>query len=470
MRKVHIFILVLTTILCSGGFAQSGPNSFSMALDKKVKNVITVACGDEGVCLFVEKKTRNLHEVRLLHCDTSLRLQWDTTMVLPQEWQRQQIFYENGALVMLFHLYQRSKYTDKGVFLFYHPNTKTIETKDVSGFPTIAALELWHHYQGNILFASMEKGGDNVWFLPKGSSVPQPFSFSRENPGFVLATNVDTAQHQAVICFSSGGRTMYFETDFEGKSSFANIINEPASNAQWINIRKGHSVLMLYYENDETFYMHPVNILNHKVMPNEEIYCADILVPKSLPGTAKSKRTILVTPHSNVSFFPTFAQYRNGRIYCTSEIYYPEYYNYFNGWYVEPRFNGYRYERADVHFFDTNGVFQANVTFPYDEDHALHSTIFKKLRVNILPNNNILFYCMGKEGLTTMLLDEELQVKAPIETLDIPLQGVTYSKRTTTVNDIIPWYGQNKFLLTAYKLRPGTQQHIGYIVNKLEYW
>lgn len=427
-------------------------------------------CGEEGFCIYTEKKTRSIHQMTLTHCDTLMQKQWDTTIVLPNEWKQHQLFYENGALVILFRVYHRSNFTDKGLFMLYHPKNKTFETQEVSGLPTIAGLELWHHYQGNILFASMEKHGDNVWFLNKGSNTPQPFSFTRENPNYVLDVKVDTARQKAVICCTSNGHTMYFETDFYGKSSFANVINEAASNAQWIPVGKNHSVLMLYYEDDETFYIHPVNILNHSVKPSDEIYCADILVPKKLPATAKSKRTIIVTPSSyNNLLLPTYAQYRNGRISCIVELYYLEYYNYFNGWYVEPRFNGYRYERADVHFFDTNGVFQSNVTFPYDEDFSLHTTILKKLNVSALPDSTTLLYTMSKYEFTTMLLDGDLQIIDPVHTSDIPLVGVTYSKRTTVADAIQPWYGQNKFLLSAFKLRPGTQTRTNLIVNKIEY-
>lgn len=469
MRKVLIFILVLTNILCSGGFAQSGPNSFSIALDPKLKDVRTLSCGEEGFCIYTENKTRKIHQITLTHCDTLMQKQWDTTIVLPDDWKQHQIFYENGALVILFRVYQRSNYTDKGIFMLYHPKNKIFETREVTDLPTVAALELWHYFEGTILFASMEKNSDNVWFLPEGSSAPQSFSFTSETPGYVLDVKVDTAQRNAVICCTSGRRIMYFETDFLGKSTFANVINEPATNAQWIPVGKDHSVLMLYYEDEETFYMHPINILNHKVIPSEEIYCADILIPKKLPATASSKRTIIVTPHTYVSFMSTYASCENGKISCITEIYYPEYYNYFNGWYVEPRFNGYRYERADVHFFDTNGVFLTNITFPYDEDYSLHSTIFKKLNANALPDSTTLLYTMSKYEFTTLLLDDELKIKDPVHTSDIPLTGVTYSKRTTTVDAIQPWYGQNRFLLTAYKMRPGTTQRIGLIVNKVEY-
>lgn len=469
MRKVLISILVLATIFCSGGFAQSGPNSFSIALDPKLKDVRTLSCGEEGFCIYTEKKNRKIHQMTLTHCDTLMQRQWDTTIVLPIEWKQHQIFYENGALIILFRIYHRSNYTDKGIFMLYHPKSKTFETREVSQLPTIAALELWHHFEGTILFASMEKNGDNVWFLPKGSSTPQPFSFSRENPGYVLDLKVDTAQRNAVICFTSGGRTMYFETDFFGKSKFANIINEAASNAHWIPVGKDHSVLMLYYENDETFYMHPINILNHKLIPNDEIYCADILIPKNLPATAKSKRTILATPRSYISFLPTYAQCENGQISFITELFYSEYSNYYNGWYVEQRFNGYRYERADVLFFDTNGVFQTNITFPYSEDYSLHTTIIKKLNVSALPDSSTLLYTMSPYEFTTMLLDKEHKIKDPVRTSDIPLTGATYSKKTTRADAIQPWYRQNRFLLTAYKIRPGTQQRTGLIVNKVEF-
>ena len=65
---------------------------------------------------------------------------------------------------------------------------------------------------------------------------------------------------------------------------------------------------------------------------------------------------------------------------------------------------------------------------------------------------------------------EKLKIKDPVRTSEIPLTGATYSLRTTRVDAIEPWYGQNRFLLTAYKIRPGTTQRIGLIVNKMEYW
>lgn len=440
-----------------------------MTMDKKVKEVRTLPCGESGFCLFTEKKTRKIHEMTLTHCDTLMGRKWDTTMVLPAEWQRQAVFFENGAVVMFYRLMQKSRQTDKAVMLIYHPDKLSLEEKEISGIPVGAAITGWHHYQGNFIFTSLEKNGDMVWYLPAGSSSPYPFTFTRETPGVVLTTAVDTARGRAVICFASGSRTMYFETDFLGQSHFANILNEPATQAQWVSVGRNHAVLMLYYEDRETFYIHPINILCQKVSPSETIYCADVAAPKQLPKGVKEKRTIIVAPYSYVSFYPTYCQVNDGRIACITELYYPEYNPYFNGWYMEQRFNGYRYERADVHFFDTNGVFQTNLIFPYNDVQSLHTTIIKKLRVNALPENRTLLYFMDAYNFSTMLLDSNLKVIDPLRTTEIPLRGVSYRKRNTSMESLQPWYGQNKFLISAYKVLPSSQQRTEFIINKLEY-
>ena len=464
--KFSFSIFLVLTIFCSGGFAQSGPNSFSIAIDNKVKEVRTMPCEKKGFCIYTETKTRKVHQITLAHCDTLLKLRWDTIMEIPLEWQQQFLFYENGALVMLFRVNERSNFTDKGVLMIYLLDKQKFEMRDISGLPTIAGTGDCHHYGGNLLFSTMEKKGDRIWYLPAGATQPIPFSFTQENAGNVLCTSVDTSQGNAVICFTSGGRTMYFETDFQGKSSFANILNEPATHAQWISIGPNHSMLMLYYEDDETFYIHPVNILNRKVLPSKTIYCADIATPKTLPPNVQEKKLIIVAPYNYITFYPTYANCYNGRITCVTELFYPEYGNYFNGWYVDRRFDGYRYDRADVHFFDTNGVFLTNVTFPYNEGLSLHSNILKKLKINGLPNGDFLLYYMYAREFNTLLLDNNCQVKDPIRSTNIQLP--VYDNRRYNPSTLLFWYG-NRFLLSAYQMKPGGQQKTGYTVCPLEY-
>ena len=157
MRKVLITIIVLITLLCSG-FAQS-PNSFSIAIDNKVKEVRTVPCEGKGFCIFTEKKTRNVHEITLAHSDTLLKLRWDTLMEIPHEWHQQFLFYENGALVMLFRVNQRSNFTDKGVLMLYHLDKQKFEMREISGLPTIAGMGDCHHFGGCLFFFTMEVCG-----------------------------------------------------------------------------------------------------------------------------------------------------------------------------------------------------------------------------------------------------------------------------------------------------------------------
>lgn len=466
MRKVLITIIVLITLLCSGGHAQS-PNSLSVVLEKKISDWVTVPCEESGFCVVAEKKQKDDKQMIINHFDTTMHTVFDTAFTLSLDYQSQFVFYENGSLVIFYRNYNKRQ-VGKGTLLLYHLDSKTIDSVDVSNWPSNGGSGWWRHYEGNIFFTDKCKNGDQVWYLPAGTTQPLPFSFTQENRGEVLAINVDTTSGKAIICFTSGGRTAYFETDFNGKSSFANIINEPATSAQWISIGPNHSLLMLYYEDDRTFYMHPVNILNHKVMPSETIYCADILVPETLPNNATKKQTIMITPNSYISFLPSYINLVDGRISCITELFWPEYYNYFNGMYVENRFYGYHYERGDVHFFDTNGVFQTNITFPYGNEGVTQQNINYKLRISPLLNDDLLLYYRDGQVLTTMLLDSTLKVKDPMRVADLPVPQIPLKKQKIVVDKFVPWY-QNKFLLTNFRLNAITREKNGYDATRLEY-
>lgn len=468
MRKVLIPIIVLTTLFRSGLLAQGNPNGFDFTLDKKVTKMRCVPCSEKGLCLVLEKKEKKNKYLIFNHFDTLFNLQYDTTINLSPETLPASCFYENGALVIICQKIVKSHFTGSGTLFIYHPDSRRMEQRDISGIPENAAAEWWHHYRGNFFFTLHTRNGEEVWFLPESATQPTPFTFTRENRGQVLATAVDTIQGKAVICFSSGERTMYFETDFYGKSSFANILNEPATQAQWLPVGHHHSVLMLYYHNDETFYIHPVNILNHKVLPSETIYCSDISNP-SLPDRVKNKQTIIVVPHTFVNFLSGESWADSNRIACITELYYPEYYNYFNGWFVEPRFNGYRYDRADVHFFDTNGVFLTNVVFPYREETSLHSRLSKNLKIFHLQNDDILLYHYKAQELTTMLIDSAYQIKDPVRATDLPLPKIVFKKQRLAVDRFEPWYGDNQFMLTAFRINVLSQRKVGFIIRKLEY-
>ena len=470
--KHLITILFLLLIFRSGSLAQSLPNGFDMALDKKSKDVRCVPCGENGFCVVEEAQNRKYHRLKISHVDTAMHRQWDTTLNLSQTTRFQQVFYEDGTLVVM----TIPRIIPKPVVLqeqptifLYHTDSRRMESREVTGLEALSPISDCHYYQGNIIFKSVKASGDVVWFLPDGSSEPIPFTFTQENHGRALSIDVDTVRGGPVICFNSGERTMYFETDFRGKSSFANIIGEPSTQAQWIPISRNHSVLMLYYHDEETFFMHPVNIMNHRVMPADTVYCADIAVPKSLPNGVSGKRMIIVVPYNYISFYPTHAALGDGKISYVTELYCPEYVNHFNGWYVEPRFAGYRYERADVHFFDTNGVFLTNVTYPYSEDKSVRSSIYKILNVSYLPNGDILLYHLVSREFTTMLLDRDCVLKTPISTADIPIQHSSDSGRYKTVPvSMQQWYG-NRFLLTSHLVRLGSQRKVGISVRKLEY-
>ena len=471
MKKVLVAIIVLVTLFRSGSLAQSLPNGFDMALDKKSKEVRCVSCGENGFCVVEEAQSRKYHRLRISHVDTAMRLQWDTTITLLQESRFQQVFYEDGTLVVMVmpRVTPKVYWPGPTTIYLYHTAFRKLETREVADLHMVIPIADCHYYQGNFIFKTVGKNSDGVWFLPVDAAAPVQFTFTKENPGRVLSLDVDTLNGCVVICFNSGVRTMYFETDFHGKSSFANIIGEPSTQAQWIPISRNHSVLMLYYNDQDNFFMHPVNILNHKVMPSDTLFCADILVPNIQPMGAKAMRTIIVVPHNYVSLYPTYAGFAGDKIFCVTELYCPEYSNYFNGQFVEPRFDGYRYDRADVHFFDTNGVFITNTTFPYGEEMSLRTSVYKVLNVSFLPNSDILLYYLDTRNLSTMLLDSVFEIKSPVNTVGVPIQRNSSSGRYKTVPVAMQqWYG-NRFLLTAYLENLGSQRKVGISVRKMEY-
>ena len=136
--------------------------------------------------------------------------------------------------------------------------------------------------------------------------------------------------------------------------------------------------------------------------------------------------------------------------------------------YVENRFYGYRYERGDVHFFDTNGVFQTNITFPYGNEGVIQQNINYKLRISPLLNDDLLLYYRDGQVLTTMLLDSTLKVKDPMRVSDLPVPQIPLKKQKIVVDRFVPWY-HNKFLLTNFRLNTFSREKNGYDATRLEY-
>ena len=216
MRKVLITIIVLITLLCSGGFAQS-PNSFSVVLDKKISDWVTVPCKEAGFCVVAEKKLKENKQLIINHFDTTMHTVFDTIFTLSLDYQSQFVFYENGALVVFYRNYNKRQ-VGQGTLLLYHLDSKTIDSVDVSNWPSNGGSGWWRHYNGNIFFTDKGKHGDQVWFLPAGTTQPQPFSFTQENHGEVIAINVDTTH--ATIGWGFEGNPDHFEAEY-GPQGFA---------------------------------------------------------------------------------------------------------------------------------------------------------------------------------------------------------------------------------------------------------
>lgn len=470
MRKI---LLILAMAFCSGGFAQNCPNSLYLALDRKVTSLQCTPCAGNGLCIVGEKRVKPDKQLSISHLDTLMNVRFDTTLTFPSNYYRQGCFYGDGVFAIFLsefqHPSQKSLRTGNGILLLYDLDKRQLQSRELSGLPSEPFLDKWAILDRNLIFATTGRYGDHLWFLPDEAVQPIPFSFTAENPGKVLVATADTLSRKAVICFATNNRTLYFETDFTGKTSFANMLNEPATNAQWVRVGPEHSLLMLYYHDDETFYMHPVSIRNHHVTPSDTIYCADNLPAGRIPSNAKKSRTVIISPYSHISFQPTVSYLGDGRIAFVTELYYAEYSNYFNGYYVEPRFNGYRYERADIHFFDTNGVFLTNVTVPYGEEGMLQGRITSKLQLFGLESRDMLIYHREGHSLTIMLIDTAFRVKEPLRTTDLPLPQVLFNKQKTVIDLFTPWYGHNQFILTAYRVKLSSQRKEGYEIRKLTY-
>jgi hypothetical protein len=95
--------------------------------------------------------------------------------------------------------------------------------------------------------------------------------------------------------------------------------------------------------------------------------------------------------------------------------------------------------------------------------------VYKVLNVRDLPNGDILLYHLDMQKLSTMLLDNACKLKSPVSSADVPLLGMGYSGRYKIVPGAMQWWYGNRFLLSAYRVNPGSQRKVGLMARKMEY-
>ncbi len=409
--------------------------------------------------------------------DTMMQHYFDTTFLLLNDFFIKNTNFENDELMILFESRQPRKQFLRKIVL-YDLRSKVLAIKDLNQFQEFEDLKDIHHFGKNIIFTvSEKKQGDKLFILENEATVAHQFDFTKDFFTKVLNTYADGESKHFLTCISSEDKTFFFKLDANGKSVFANVIDNDYYKSSDAFISKvGESKYMTILRSEEdwgvVFRSTLVDGDAVKYLPYHKSYFY-IREGHSNPWEQLDSLTsgvLLSSVPQYTSISPVKFFHSDKYTAVTMDFYKPEYYQYYNGYYYDTRFYGYRYDHADVLIYNNDGTLAGPLQMSYDDSHNLHSTVISKTKVAFLDNGEVLLYYMDSEGFTTQLLNSEFKVIDPVRTQEIPLRSRRYAMRNAEVDIFVPWFGRNNFILGAYQYsKDSKNSKVGYIINKLKF-
>lgn len=410
----------------------------------------------------------NVSEIHISVYDTNMQKMFDSSLVVMGNVDFDKHGYSNNTAFLLLKNKISRKESEWSIVL-YDFSENRFEIKKIESFYNFNSVLAVQNIKGNIFLSFSDKQKYNyVLFLPKNVDKPVEFSFSSTTSTKFLAVTTDVIRDEFIFSLLASGKVFLFKTDLAGNSKFAKIIDENNADYAFFRTLASDKHQLYLFKNSGSFNTFRVyNLDEEAVVSNSTVYYTASYNDKlTFPDSLKSKllfktsqETELTDPRMYVGKDMTAVVY---------DLYQSEYQNYYNGHFIDRRFYGYRYLRAEIVIFDTIGNLLNQLTMPYDDSHNLHTVLVGKTQVAFLKNGDFLLYYMDSEGLTTYLLDDKYRTKDPIRTQSIPLKSKVYQRRNAEIDVFSSWYDCNNFIISAFQYSKEVKnKKVGYIVNKI---
>lgn len=433
-----------------------------------------IPCHTQGVCVFYPTQTADSSYIHLLHYNINLEFVNRTQFNIDPQLSFAASHYSDSCVYLLYQNKNKKHRTPEGFLYRYHCDSHQIEATELSTLP-INDIKQFTVHNGAIYFVSATgRDNTNLFFGAQGQSFTKGLYLNNAPDYTIDCYHIDTVNQKVLACVntSSGTRNNVVwlaELTLQGEP--LRVIDLPdTGNVRFQNARIAQMDSSRYLITG-TYQIRKNGLNNTASGKYTTIYengrCSE---PQLYPFNS-ARAASANTMSNEVLYLASKIYYDSSRYISVAESFYPEYrYSTTYSYGVpttEPIFVGYRFLNAEIHVFNQDDSLLWQYTFPFD--NLLVTNLTTHLRADFIGSNTLLYYILN-QSLTTMLVDENLEIIDPIRTSEI-IPSNKSNTTTTYTSGISRWYN-NYFLLIGCRIpKNGNNKNskTSYFLNKLKY-
>lgn len=433
-----------------------------------------IPCHTQGVCVFYPTQTADSSYIHLLHYNINLEFVNRTQFNIDPQLSFAASHYSDSCVYLLYQNKNKKHRTSEGFLYRYHCDSHQIEATELSTLP-INDIKQFTVHNGAIYFVSATgRDNTNLFFGAQGQSFTKGLYLNNAPDYTIDCYHIDTVNQKVLACVntSSGTRNNVVwlaELTLQGEP--LRVIDLPdTGNVRFQNARIAQMDSSRYLITG-TYQIRKNGLNNTASGKYTTIYengrCSE---PQLYPFNS-ARAASANTMSNEVLYLASKIYYDSSRYISVAESFYPEYrYSTTYSYGVpttEPIFVGYRFLNAEIHVFNQDDSLLWQYTFPFD--NLLVTNLTTHLRADFIGSNTLFYYILN-QSLTTMLVDENLEIIDPIRTSEI-IPSNKSNTTTTYTSGISRWYN-NYFLLIGCRIpKNGNNKNskTSYFLNKLKY-
>lgn len=433
-----------------------------------------IPCHTQGVCVFYPTQTADSSYIHLLHYNINLEFVNRTQFNIDPQLSFAASHYSDSCVYLLYQNKNKKHRTPEGFLYRYHCDSHQIEATELSTLP-INDIKQFTVHNGAIYFVSATgRDNTNLFFGAQGQSFTKGLYLNNAPDYTIDCYHIDTVNQKVLACVntSSGTRNNVVwlaELTLQGEP--LRVIDLPdTGNVRFQNARIAQMDSSRYLITG-TYQIRKNGLNNTASGKYTTIYengrCSE---PQLYPFNS-ARAASANTMSNEVLYLASKIYYDSSRYISVAESFYPEYrYSTTYSYGVpttEPIFVGYRFLNAEIHVFNQDDSLLWQYTFPFD--NLLVTNLTTHLRADFIGSNTLFYYILN-QSLTTMLVDENLEIIDPIRTSEI-IPSNKSNTTTTYTSGISRWYN-NYFLLIGCRIpKNGNNKNskTSYFLNKLKY-
>lgn len=427
-----------------------------------------VLCDTSGLYILYPTYDIDTPVAHIVLYDVNLQKQKETSLRLPLQYIYMASTYHDGDLYVLFQEKIKKKKSPRGILLHLRPGFDGMDTLHIHNLPTEDIAHIKNYAQTIYFTCPTGKSSSNLFVLPSNRPYIHGL-YLKDAPDYTIDDYaIDPAGERVFVCANIGSNSRnnviwLCESTLEGDVTRMIDLPDTGSyrfqNARIALLDSGRLMIAGTYQLRKSSYDNTATGIYTLIYDNGEFTNIEL---STYDPPAAGKTEVLYLPgrlfrDSSLVAFVTESFYPEYRYSTTYSYGVPT---------TEPIFMGYRFIDADVRIFDFKCHQIGNYDFPFD--NMLLTNLTTHLRVTFSPDQ-ILFYHIIGQTLTTMLTDKQLNVIDPIRSSTLfPQENHNTPMVYTTA--LYHWYS-DYYLLSGYRFRNASNRNRNpvFFLNKLQY-